>query len=274
MVGAVTAIVALLIPQGLLASAAAHGILTLAGIDPGIFGKGPRVGSRDWLFYMWVFNSISALVIGLAIVGLPAVRRGVRQMSRHGTAWTLARGVWLVPLLVLFVVVPAIIDPTQFHLPSPQRFALLIIDAALIGVFEELYARGLLIWGAGGVRRPVAALLTSSLLFGGLHIAGGLQENLDASLLNAAFATCLGLIFGSIRIAGGTLIGLMAVHGLWDLVLLSTTRDWVVDKPVTAAMLLGLIPAALLAAAYVRWGVRGARAGVHPPPVPAVLTES
>jgi membrane protease YdiL (CAAX protease family) len=89
--------------------------------------------------------------------------------------------------------------------------------SAAVGFGEEGVFRGVIV-AALGIARPRRAVAISSLLFGALHLAG-LLAPLDPRLIivQAATATCLGLVLGSVR---------LLARSIWPGIIAHTALDF------------------------------------------------
>lgn len=94
----------------------------------------------------------------------------------------------------------------------------LIVLGLASAVAEELFFRGLL--------TPVIGVLLSSAAFGALHQLRG-----RAGLVWAAWATVMGLLFGVLFVATGSLLGPVLAHAAINVANLRFLRDTEVDPP-------------------------------------------
>jgi membrane protease YdiL (CAAX protease family) len=96
------------------------------------------------------------------------------------------------------------------------------------GIAEELFFRGLL--------APVLGLVFSSLAFGGLHQLRG-----RVGWIWASWATVMGLLFGALFLATGSLLGSIVAHASINVMNLRFLRDTDVEpkKPRRLGGLLG-----------------------------------
>ncbi len=106
--------------------------------------------------------------------------------------------------------------------------ATLLVLGMASGVAEELFFRGLL--------TPVLGLAVSSLAFGGLHQLRG-----RVGWIWAGWATVMGLLFGALFLATGSLIGPIVAHAAINVMNLRFLRDTDVEpkKPRRLGGLLG-----------------------------------
>jgi len=96
--------------------------------------------------------------------------------------------------------------------------ATLLLLGIASAVAEELFFRGLL--------APVVGLVVSAVAFGALHRLRG-----RAGLVWGAWATLMGLLFGSIFLATGSLFGAIVAHATINVANLRFLRDAEVEPP-------------------------------------------
>ena len=104
----------------------------------------------------------------------------------------------------------------------------LLVLGSASGVAEELFFRGLL--------APLLGLVLSSIAFGGLHQLRG-----RVGWIWAGWATVMGLLFGSLFLATGSLLGPIVAHAAINVMNLRFLRDTDVEpkKPRHLGGLLG-----------------------------------
>ncbi|MBB1199750.1 CPBP family intramembrane metalloprotease [Enterobacteriaceae bacterium 89] len=145
--------------------------------------EGVRAGAQSAPFTMY-YNLDKALVPFVLLICL----KSLFVTSDHSKA---KPGYWL----ILVAAVPALLMlavslgglRTEFHRPE-WLFQFVLANIFFVSLAEEALFRGYLQQRLSSVMHPVLALIVASLLFGGLHYAGG-------SLL-VIFATLAGLIYG------------------------------------------------------------------------------
>lgn len=118
---------------------------------------------------------------------------------------------------------------------SLQSIALLSV---LIGLFEELLFRGVLLHGLRSRMTAGWAVVVSGVLFGLFHAVNAvIGQDLLLTAIQIAGATGLGLFFGAITVLARSLWPAIALHALWDAFALSA--------PVAFALLQQADPASL-----------------------------
>ncbi|MFZ3583891.1 CPBP family intramembrane glutamic endopeptidase [Loktanella sp. DJP18] len=149
---------------------------------------------------------------------------------------------------------------------SLQSIAILSI---LIGLFEELLFRGVLLHGLRSRVTAGWAIIGSGVLFGLFHAVNAIVgQNLALTAIQMVGATGLGLFFAAITVQARSLWPAIALHALWDAFALSAPVAYqllpqvdagAVPQPGPQAMIL---PAFLALAAWIihqRWRRRMAR---------------
>jgi uncharacterized protein len=189
----------------------------------------------DHLFYsrlkstmqVYTWNILAAWFL-TAIAVLLIYRNGLK-LSDFGQTLGLYPRTLIVSLILLFLVAGLVlVSKLQKHTPNPEHLAkatdnvrkllpttqserLAVIPLALTAGFcEEFLYRGWLLNLTGCALKSMwAGLLISSLLFGFAHLYQGRKGMLSTGIL--------GLVFGLIYIAGGSLLPAQVVHALLDL---------------------------------------------------------
>lgn len=140
-----------------------------------------------------------------------------RRRHQVGAASTIRAVVLGAPVLGVFVVVPLIAagvagEPLVSPALTPIAIALICGLACAVGVAEEVAYRGLVFEAAGGAAHPIAAVAISALLFAVVHVGDTWGANLNAVSVGLA----VGIPFACIRVMGGSLAGLAALHATID----------------------------------------------------------
>lgn len=123
-------------------------------------------------------------------------------------------------------------------LPPLVMIAVIAANTFLVGISEELACRGILYQGLlprFGIR---AAILTSTALFGAVHLLNGFTTgDFGAAAIQSATAFMSGIVFLAIRIRTRSLFPGIILHGLWDcaLVTLATAAQGRIDAAEAAA---------------------------------------
>lgn len=160
---------------------------------------------------VWGIPAAAALLL------LATVLRGWRHAIGliAPTAWRPA----LVPILAVTLLLGLSV---LSGLPAPATLLLLAVNAAFVGLSEELMFRGVLLsalLARLGVRR---AALVGAIAFGAIHSANVLVTGeLGPAVGQSVMAIGMGLWATAIRLRTGSLLVPIVLHGLWDLALFS-----------------------------------------------------
>lgn len=161
-----------------------------------------------------------ALALLFLIATLPLLRwRGIGfNPPRAGTL----KRVWFPALYVVGFV--GLLGVTGF--PPLRTTMILFANTMLVGVSEELAARGILYRGLRDRLTLWPAAILSSLLFGAVHVVNGFSTGDFASAgVQAITAFMTGMAFLGIRVRTGSLYPAMILHGLWDFVLITAVSS-------------------------------------------------
>jgi len=181
-------------------------ILFLPSI-PAYIWMWPNVVNTDLFYPVQSLVYVYVLAGGLFI--------GLRRWSWHELGFN-NRGIFLGMVCGSVLVAELILLhiglgwPLQFRSFSLLRFAWeIIFYFAFVGLVEEFMFRGLVYRALDDIRGPALAIIGSSIGFALWH-AGRMGP-----LLIGPFA--IGIIFSLIRWRGGGIIGLIIIHGFYDL---------------------------------------------------------
>ncbi len=159
-----------------------------------------------------------AAILGVGLVGAALRWRQVRptlSLPRiTGGGLALASGglalVWLTSQLLTRIA------PTTdgalvglYHAEELPLWVALVDLAVLPAVTEELVFRGVILGGLLQVFRPQAAIVTTAVLFGAVHL----------SPLSMVHLTMMGLVLGAVRVGSGSLYPCILLHALYNAVI-------------------------------------------------------
>lgn len=232
-----------------IAAAVALSVMIASGVAPDDI-------SLTHEFMMLAFAELS-LVAAIVVVGGATLGRG--GLGLRGSASESLR--LSVPMIAMVVVLPVIViayiqGKSVVHPGlSAAEGALIVLVAVSVGVAEELGFRGLVMTALGGAVRPVLAVVGSSLIFGMVHLLGGLGGGPVVVAVNAVAAgLAIGVPAALIRLRTGNLVGPIIAHALVDIVALLNLGALELPRTQPAAELaFTLIGASVLAAGYVWW---------------------
>lgn len=123
------------------------------------------------------------------------------------------RVLWL-PLIYLVLMLSI---ATLQGFPESRIVLIVLCNAMLIGISEELMFRGILFKAAYTRLPPWKAIWFTSIIFGAIHALNALiTGDFTAALMQSLLATSSGIWFIAIRIRTASLIPVMIIHGLWD----------------------------------------------------------
>lgn len=184
------------------------------------FGKDPEMSPQQMpLDQVPVEFLLAASALG--IVWFLGWGRSARVTSRPD--WT---GLWyIVPPLAFTALVLA----GGFLLPgaeSENAFSLLwqsgliqslVLLALLVGVFEEVMFRGIVMHGLEQRFGALIALFASSVIFGAMHYVNFIDgQSLGATNNQVLHAAGVGLLYGALALRIGSIWPGVLLHALWD----------------------------------------------------------
>lgn len=124
---------------------------------------------------------------------------------------------WLPALaLVLFAQVVA-----TKGLPAPATVWIVVVNTVLVGISEELMFRGVLLHGASDKYGVWRGVLISAAIFGSIHVLNGIiTHSFGVALVQALLAALFGLWAGAFRVRTESILPVIAIHCLWDCLLI------------------------------------------------------
>ncbi|MGY4397227.1 membrane protease YdiL (CAAX protease family) [Sphingomonas sp. UYAg733] len=149
-------------------------------------------------------------------------------------------------------------------LPPLTTTMILLGNTMLVGVSEELAARGILYRGLRDKLAIWPAALLSSLLFGAVHLVNGFTTgDFTSAGIQSITAFMTGMAFLGIRVRTGSLYPGMILHGLWDFALITAVTGGaaraVADAPSISSGWQMLAPIALILPNFICGMLRGVR---------------
>jgi len=197
-------------------------------------------------------EGIAVVALCLVVTGLGWWRIATVDPTRTRLRWTM-----VAPLLVAVVCLARLplIDPGA--LPG-RYFLFLAVGVLLVGVFEELLTRGVLLVGLRRRLPEFGVWIGSCVLFGLLHLLNALAgATLGATLVQVVFAASFGSTLYVARRLTGNLLVPVLLHACWDfgsIALSATTEE---RDPSRLALVggIGLFSFAVLALGVVAGGV-------------------
>jgi len=227
---------------GVLVGIAIFGIVWLA--DPTY----AEDGVTQQLWKSLVFRALGSTVF-LSL----SVYLGYHAFGKPSAAW------WQVTLPCLAVVInnfPIIgVASGRIVIDRPDLMGLFLVDALLIGIFEELAFRGTLFLAIlekrrNSTRQIFLTTLISSAIFGLVHLANLLEgAGVGATLMQVGYSFLIGGMCAIVLLKSGNLLFCILLHALFDvgggfLTYVGTGKQW---DAVTVAI------TAVLAVAVTAW---------------------
>jgi membrane protease YdiL (CAAX protease family) len=159
--------------------------------------------------------ALATAQVALAVAARRAELVGLTQALRGG--WTLTLPVWVV---IGGIFAGGALSPGG--MPGVAELGLLAVAMALVAFNEEFTFRGAVMGVAMRRGAPVLAVAVSAVLFGLAHYVGLLGGgDLGLTTRQVMAATLFGVALGLVRLRMPSLWPLVAMHGLWNVAVLS-----------------------------------------------------
>ena len=180
--------------------------------------------------YLWVWRNISGttadlfqigvylyFLAGTLLIGLRYWTLDQLGLNRQGIATSLICGSAIIAVLILGRLALGL--PMEFQPLTIDRIAYdIVYYFGLVGLIEELLFRGLLYRALDDWRGARWAIWGTTIAFGIYHVGGqGLVGGFGTALI--------GLIFALIRWRAGGIVGLIFIHGLYDILAVEGWRN-------------------------------------------------
>lgn len=154
---------------------------------------------------------LAVCAIGLVLVMGWAYAARMNRLPEPGALW------WLTPPLAL----SALIAMWAFSSGAPIPAAYFLYTTAalvvLVGVFEEIVFRGMLLSALETRMNLIAAVLLSSLLFGVTHYVNLFQgQSFSGTTIQVLHSTGSGVHYAALMLVTGSIWAPVLVHSVWD----------------------------------------------------------
>ncbi len=173
--------------------------------------------------YLWVWHSVSGttadiwqvvvylyFLVGCLLIGLRRWTCNQLGLNRRGIALSLICGSSLIAILILGRL--ALNLPFDFQPLTVERFVFdLVYFFVIVGFIEELLFRGVLYRALDDLRGTRLAIWGTAMAFGIYHVGG-------QGIIGGFGTALIGLLFALIRWRAGGFVGLIVVHGLYDII--------------------------------------------------------
>ncbi|PZE86244.1 CPBP family intramembrane glutamic endopeptidase [Curtobacterium sp. MCBD17_032] len=195
-------------------------------------------------------EAIVAGILAVVVTALGWWRIATVDPVRGGPRWTI-----VAPVLVLAVCLLRL-PLLDWDGKSLRYFLLLALGVLLVGVFEELLTRGVLLVGLRRRLPESWVWAVSSLLFGLLHFVNVLSgAPVATTVLQVVFATTFGSVLYLARRLTGTLLAPVLLHAFWDFGAIGVSASDPGSVDLLLVGLLGLATIAVLLLGVVAGGV-------------------
>jgi hypothetical protein len=135
-----------------------------------------------------------------------------------------ARSLLLLWLPVLYITAFLTLGAVR-GLPSSNVIVIVLINALLVGISEELMFRGFLWHGASSRYSFWASVALTAAVFGGIHALNGIiTGDFGGAVVQAIQAMLFGVWMLALRLRQSSIIPAMIIHGLWDFAVFTTAQ--------------------------------------------------
>lgn len=180
--------------------------------------------------YIWLWSNVSgttAMIANIAvyfyflaggfIIGLRRWNLSQLGLNRQGIGLSVICGAAIIAVLILgrsALNLPVHVQPLTF-----ERMAFdIFFYIGLVGIAEELLFRGVIYRALDELRGARFAIWGSAIAFGIYHVGG-------QGLIGGFGTALIGLFFALIRWRAGGIVGLILIHGLYDIIAVEGWRD-------------------------------------------------
>lgn len=189
----------------------------------------PAIESRFWLHSGELSEVLIAVLLGTVIACVPILRREMTMRSK---------GSWLILIAAVLPMLNLVFFTKPPGNPGWISLASLALGGFAVGINEEIFLRGFA-FARHGESTPRFTVVLTALVFGLLHLFNlttGVNPGEVVGMV--IIATEIGLIFGVIRIATGSILWCAILHGLIDATFEFTGADVGNDQGSGAVMAL------------------------------------
>ncbi|WP_072775795.1 CPBP family intramembrane glutamic endopeptidase [Marivita hallyeonensis] len=185
-----------------------------------LFGHGQQQkGASDFAGGLWAEIGLAGvLVFAVVLIGWTRETRLSVAPGWRASLLTLPY-IALILLMVLAVYWSVYRQDDDFALTAAEWRAIWLASfvALVVGFFEELLFRGVLLHGLRSKMPAIPAVLVAALVFGAFHFVNWVSgQPLDVTILQVISAAGGGVLYGALVLWTGSLWPSIVMHGLWD----------------------------------------------------------
>ncbi|MBO6604775.1 lysostaphin resistance A-like protein [Rhodophyticola porphyridii] len=185
-----------------------------------LFGHGRQEqGASEFADGLWAEIGLAGVLV-LAVLLLGWTREtGLTIMPRWRASLFAVPYIALVLLMVLVTYGTVLVQDEAFALTAAdwRMVGVASFVALVVGLFEELLFRGVLLHGLRSKMPAIPAVLVAALIFGAFHFVnwvGG--QPFDVTVMQVISAAGGGVFYGALVLWTGSLWPSIIMHGLWD----------------------------------------------------------
>lgn len=211
----------LLVATLLLLIALAYFLLpTLLTEASGLFGHGKQQqGASEFATNLWSEIALSGVLV-LVVISIGWAREtGLAAMPRWRACLFTLPYIAFVVFIVVVAFGSVLLKSEGFALTVAEWRVVAIASfvALIVGLFEELLFRGVLLHALRSRMGGVSAVLVSAVIFGAFHFVNWISgQPLDLTVLQVVGAAGGGVFYGALVLWTKSLWPSILMHGLWD----------------------------------------------------------
>ncbi len=185
-----------------------------------LFGHGrQQQGASEFADGLWTEAAMASVIVGAVFLIGWGRETGLLSMPRwRATLFTLPY-IAFVLALIFVTYGAALLENDDFALTPAQwgTVGVASFAALIVGFFEELLFRGVLLHGLRSKLPAIAAVLVAAVIFGLFHFVNWMGgQPLEITLFQVSGAIGGGVFLGALVLWTGSLWPSIIMHGLWD----------------------------------------------------------
>ncbi len=185
-----------------------------------LFGHGRQdQGASDFAGNLWAELGLAGVLV-LVVVLIGWTREsGLTTTPRWRASLFALPYIALVLFMVFAVYGTVLLEDEEIALTAAdwRMVGVASFVALVVGLFEELLFRGVLLHGLRSKMSAIPAVLVAAVIFGAFHVVNWVSgQPLDVTVVQVISAAGGGVFYGALVLWTGSLWPSILMHGLWD----------------------------------------------------------